>query len=117
MSIRSIADTFGHSRKSVRKALKQSEPAPYTLSLARLAPKLGNFHAVIDQILIDDEGEPPKQRHTAMQIYRRLCKPEHGYTGGYDQVRRYVAGKRKRDRTSGIFTWTTPRVAGSSRCC
>lgn len=102
MSIRAIAQTFGHSRKSVRKALKHSEPVAYTLSEARPAPKLGAFHAVIDQILVDDEGEPPKQRHTAMQIYRRLCKAEHGYTGGYDQVRRYVAGKRKRDRVTFI---------------
>jgi len=102
MSIRAMARTFGHSRASVRKALRQSEPAPYTLEQPRAAPKLGAFHAVIDQILADDEQAPRKQRHTAMQIYRRLCKPEHGYTGGYDQVRRYMASKRKRERTTFI---------------
>ncbi len=102
MSIRAIARTFGHARKSVRKALKQGEPPDYTLSRPRPAPKLGTFHAVIDQILAEDEHAPPKQRHTAMQIYRRLCGPEHGYTGGYDQVRRYVARQRQRDRATFI---------------
>ena len=95
MSIRAMARTFGHSRASVRKALGHSEPEPYMLLQPRPAPKLGAFHAVIDQILADDEQAPRKQRHTAMQIYRRLCKPEHGYTGGYDQVRRYSGTRRE----------------------
>ena len=37
-----------------------------------------------------------KQRHTAMQLFRRL-RDEYGYSGGYDQVRRYV-GKHRRER-------------------
>ena len=56
---------------------------------------LGSFHAVIDAILADDETAPPKQRHTAMQLFRRL-RDEYGYPGGYDQVRRYV-GQHRRD--------------------
>ena len=55
---------------------------------ATAAPKLGPFQAVIDQILADDETAPPKQRHTAAQVFRRL-RDEHGYPGGYAQVRRY----------------------------
>jgi hypothetical protein len=35
-------------------------------------PMLGAFHGVIDTILADDENAPPKQRHTALQVYRRL---------------------------------------------
>ena len=94
MSVRAIARTFGHSRRSVRKALGQAEPSRYTLAQARAAPKLGRFYGVIDQILKDDEQAPRKQRHTAKQIYRRLCD-EHGYHGGYDQVRRYVGRQGK----------------------
>ncbi|MFA9480396.1 hypothetical protein ACERK3_19170 [Phycisphaerales bacterium AB-hyl4] len=90
MGIRAMARQFDHSPKTIRKALADPEPAPYTLKQPRSAPKLGPFHAVIEQILRDGEQAPPKQRRTAMQIYRRLCEPEHGYTGGYDQVRRYV---------------------------
>ena len=94
MSIRAMARMFGHSRRSVRKALEQAEPPGYTLRQPRAAPKLGAFYGVIDQILKDDEQAPRKQRHTAMQIYRRL-RDEYGYIGSYDQVRRYVRRKGK----------------------
>ena len=40
-------------------------------------------------IVTSDEQAPRKQRHTAAQICRRL-QTEYGYTGGYDQVRRYL---------------------------
>jgi transposase len=96
MSIRDIARTFGHSRRKVRQVLACAQPKPYTRSKPPPAPVLGTFHAVIDAILADDEQAPPKQRHTAVQLYRRL-RDEYGYQGGYDQVRRYV-GKRRRDR-------------------
>ncbi len=101
MSIRAIARSFGHSRHSVRKALNQAEPDGYTIKKPRPAPKLGAFHRVIDQILADDEQAPRKQRHTAMQIYRRV-RDEEGYIGGYDQVRRYVGKKRRQKRQTFI---------------
>ncbi len=96
MSIREIASTFHHSRRKVRAVLAQPQPAPYTRTKPPPAPVLGSFHQAIDAILAADEDAPPKQRHTAMQLYRRL-RDEHGYTGGYDQVRRYV-GKHRRNR-------------------
>ena len=43
MSIRAIARPFRRSRKSIRKALADPEPAPYTLSEPRAAPKLGPY--------------------------------------------------------------------------
>src|SRR5262245_57585460 len=89
MSIRAIARTFGHSRRKIREILAHPQPKPYTRSKPKPAPVLGAFHVVIDAILADDENAPPKQRHTAMQVYRRL-RDEYHYTGGYDQVRRYV---------------------------
>ena len=72
MSIRQIARQFGHSRKTVRHALMHADPHPEPLTRNRSAPKLGPFQAIIDQILVDDETAPPKQRHTAAQIFRRL---------------------------------------------
>jgi len=101
MSIRAIARTLGHSRRSVRNALSHAEPTGYTLKAARAAPKLGSLHGVIDQILIDDKQAPRKQRHTAMQVFRRLVA-EHGYDGGYDQVRRYVGRCRQRHRQTFV---------------
>lgn len=101
MSIRAIARQLRHTRRTVRKALAQPEPAPYTRSKPCPAPKLGAFHAVIDAIVAADEQAPRKQRHTAAQIFRRL-QTEHGYSGGYDQVRRYLQQHRRRQRETFI---------------
>src|SRR5262249_23633431 len=89
MSIREIAPTFGPCRRKVREVLATPQPKPYPRTQLPPAPVLGPFHAVIDALLAQDEDAPPKQRHTAMQLFRRL-RDEHGYQGGYDQVRRYV---------------------------
>ena len=89
MSIRQIARRFGHSRRKVREVLQESEPRPYTLQQDRPAPRLGPYKGWIEQILAEDQQAPRKQRHTAAKLYRRL-RDEQGYTGGYDQVRRYV---------------------------
>src|SRR5262249_22177091 len=66
----------------------------YTRTKPPPAPILGPFTAVIDQILRDDRDAPPKQRHTAAQLFRRL-QDEHGYPGSYPTVRRYVAAHRR----------------------
>ena len=95
MSIREIARVLHHTRRKIRQALTESEPRPCTRIRDRTAPVLGPFHAVIDRILIDDEAAPPKQRHTAAQMFRRL-RDEHGYAGTYAQVQRYVRKHRLR---------------------
>lgn len=101
LSIRQIARTFHVSRRTVREALASPEPRPYTRTKPPPAPVLGAFTAVIDQILRDDRQAPPKQRHTAAQICRRL-QDEHGYTGSYPTVRRYVAATRQHARPTFI---------------
>ncbi len=101
MTIREIARTFHHSRPKIRRVLGQPEPVPYTRSKPRPAPVLGPFHAAIDQILAEDEHAPPKQRHTAMQLFRRL-RDEHAYPGSYGQVQRYLLKNRRRHRETFI---------------
>ncbi len=86
-SIRQIARDFNHSRNTIRLILQHPEPNPSPRNYS--APVLGSFQALIDQILVDDEDAPPKQRHTAMQVFRRL-RDEHGYPGCYGQVQRYL---------------------------
>jgi transposase len=100
-SIREIAREFGHSRKTVRHVLKHGEPNPGPSIRNRPAPVLGPFVAIVDQILVDDEEAPSKQRHTAMHVFRRL-KKEHGYRGCYGQVQRYVRKHRRRHRETFI---------------
>jgi transposase len=94
LTIRQIARTFHVSRRKVREALACPEPKPYTRTKPPPAPVLGSFTAVIDQVLRDDHDAPPKQRHTAAQLFRRL-QDEHGYPGSYPTVRRYVAAHRR----------------------
>ncbi len=100
MSIREIARAFRHCRRKIRQVLAEPEPRPYVRGRPH-CPKLGRFHGVIDQILTDDEQAPPKQRHTAMQVFRRLVA-EQGYRGGYDAVRRYIGKRRRRHRLTFI---------------
>ncbi len=102
MSIHAIARTFHHSRHTVRKALGRPEPEPYLRAEdTHSSPVLGPFKAIIDQILADDQQAPRKQRHTAARLYRRL-RDEFGYSGSYDQVRRYVRRQREHLRETFI---------------
>jgi transposase len=100
-SIRDLAREFEHSPNTIRKVLKYPQPGPIPVARNRSAPVLGPFQTIIDQILRDDEAAPAKQRHTAAQVWRRL-RDEHGYLGGYVQVRRYVAKKRLSHRETHI---------------
>ncbi len=101
MPIQRIALEFEHSRNTIRKILKHPEPNPIPRERKRTAPVLGPFQSIIDQILLDDEEAPPKQRHTAMQVFRRL-QDEHEYHGCYGQVQRYVHTHRRRHRETFI---------------
>lgn len=101
LTIRQIARSFHVSRRKVREALTAPEPTPYTRTKPPPAPVLGPFQAVIDQVLRDDRDAPPKQRHTAAQLFRRL-QDEHHYPGSYPTVRRYVAAHRQRSRATFI---------------
>jgi transposase len=93
LTIREIADQLHHSPKTILKALENPEPVSASPSAPRPAPVFGPFRSFVDEILAADETAPRKQRHTASQIHRRLVA-EKGYTGQYDQVRRYLQKKR-----------------------
>jgi transposase len=101
MSIHELARAFHHSRSKIRQILKEAQPRPYTRSKPPHAPILGSLHAAIDAILAGDEDAPPKQRHTAMQVFRRL-RDEHNFRGGYDAVRRYIGKQRRLHRETFI---------------
>jgi transposase len=102
LSIRQIARRLGHGRETVKKALVEATPRGYTRTRPATCPKLGAFTSAIDQILEADRSAPKKQRHTAHRIFERL-RDEHGYGGGYDQVRRYAGARRKRERETHLL--------------
>lgn len=101
LSIRAIARTLRHSRRKVRQAIAEAEPKHYTRAKPVTRPKLGAFLEIILQILQDDQQAPRKQRHTAMQVFRRLVG-EHQYGGGYDAVRRYIGQQVQASRPTFI---------------
>ena len=76
MSIRQAAREFGLSRKTIRKMLQFSVPPGYARQKVVQRPRLGPWLGIIDQILVDDQSQPKKQRHTAKRIWDRL-KAEH----------------------------------------
>jgi transposase len=101
LTIRQIALQLHRSPKTILKALTNPEPKPYSCAEPRTAPVFGPFRSIVDAILEGDQTAPRKQRHTAMQVHRRLVA-EHGYHGAYDQVRRYLQGRRLNQRETFI---------------
>ncbi len=93
-SIRQISRETGHSRKTIRKVLRQ-EPFGYTSRQRQAYPMLGPYLSVIDRWLEEDKSRPKKQRHTARRIFHRLVR-EHGFTGCESNVRHYVRGAKVR---------------------
>lgn len=92
--VRQIAREYGHSRKTVRKALRGEVPR-YRRKKPPHEPVMGMFRDVVDRWLIEDQASPKKQRHTAIRVYHRLVD-EYGFGGSESTVRRYVR-ERKAD--------------------
>lgn len=85
-SIRALAARYG----VVRTALSQAEPPPRKTPV-RVSPRLEEFKAAIDAMLLEDVDAPVKQRHTARRVLARLVD-EHGvdalsYSTVWDYVR------------------------------
>jgi len=89
-SIREISKELHHSRKTVRKAIRDASVPKYHLAQTRPCPAMDPFKAIIGGWLEEDKRQPKKQRHTAHRIYQRLVS-EHHFCGGERTVRRYVS--------------------------
>ena len=93
LSEREAAKRFGLARGTVRKMLRYATPPGYRRRQPARRPKLDPFTGIVDQILIDDQERPKKQRHTAKRIFDRL-RDEYDFTGGYTIVKDYVRDKK-----------------------
>lgn len=87
-SVKKIAKRTGHSRNTIRKALRTG-PQCYSARSTQPYPVLGPYLPIIDDWLAQDKDQPRKQRHTAQRVYHRLVA-EHGYRGCSSNVRKYV---------------------------
>lgn len=101
LSIREIARKLHHGRRLVKKAIADAGPYQYQLRTPRPAPVLGPYQDRIDQLLMESEQQPKKQRYTARRIYR-LIRDE-GFQGCESTVRRYVGQKRKAMRRPDAY--------------
>jgi transposase len=93
VSIRELARRHRVHRREVRSALGSAVPEPRKRP-ERASPKLGRYHAIIDEWLIADRDAPRKQRHTAKRIWERLVA-EHDADVAEVTVRTYVRARRR----------------------
>ena len=103
MSRRAIAKAVSVSRATVDKYVNQDDFSPTAPVKTRKPGSivLGEaLCAVVDQWLEQDQRMPRKQRHTAQRIFDRLIH-EHGYTGSYSPVQRYVKQWKQDHKTPG----------------
>ena len=94
ISQREAARRFGLSRTTVAKMLEFSVPPGYNRQKPVARPRLDPYLGAINQMLLEDKGRPPKQRHTAQRIFERL-QQEHGYTGCATSVRDDVRAQKQ----------------------
>lgn len=93
LSIRGLAEKHEVHRRTVRLALASAVPPPRKTP-QRVAPRLEEFKAAIDEMLRGDLDAPKKQRHTARRVLARLVD-EHGARAlSYSTVRDYVRKRR-----------------------
>lgn len=96
ISIREISRQYHISRRTIRDALAwdgSGDVCKYERRKPVVRPKTGCYVAIIDEWLIADQKEHPKQRHTGKRIWERL-RDEYGAVVAEPTVRRLVAQRR-----------------------
>jgi transposase len=99
--IRQIAREFKCSRPTVRKAIASPEAASYRLTMPRPAPVLGPYKERIQELLVENERLPRKQRYTGHQIYKDI--EGQGYAGSESTVRGYIAWRRREKKKRKVY--------------
>ncbi len=100
---------MGYRARRFGRWLQYAVPSGYQRQQPVKRPILGPWVGVIDAILQDDKQRPAKQKHTAKRIFDRL-EAEHGFSGGYTTVKKYVRGEHVRGRERCSCHWRTRRV-------
>lgn len=98
-SARQIAKELGVSRNTVAKYVAQEDFSPKP---AAHSPRsiVDEYAPIITGWLTEDLAQPKKQRHTGRRVYDRLVA-EHGFTGSYTTVQRWVKRWRQSRRQPG----------------
>jgi transposase len=94
LSIRAIHRTLGYDRETIRKAIVQAAPMPYTLEKPREAPVIGPYKQRIAELLKESKKQKRKQRYTAHRIFEILRSEK--YSGSEGAVHNYVSRERRK---------------------
>lgn len=94
LSIRAIHRKLGFDRETIRKAITNPAPEPYTLKQPRAAPVLGPYKQRIFELLDESDKQHRKQRYTAHRIYELLV--QEGYSGSAGSVHNFVSQERRK---------------------
>ncbi len=84
-----IARRLGIDRGTVAKWASMEDCSPKPPARRRSGSMLDEYKPIVDGWLEADRLMPRKQRHTARRVHDRL-RDEHGFTGSYSTVLRYV---------------------------
>ncbi len=80
--------------------LEDYSPTPQAPATRPGGSVMTGFAEIIDTWLTEDNQRRRKQRHTAKRVFDRLVD-EHGFTGSYSPVQRYVKRFNARNRPAG----------------
>jgi transposase len=93
-SIRRIARERAVHRRLVRMAIENAVPPVRATATRKCSVLTQSIKCSIDQIILDDQKAPRKQRHISKRVYERLVS-EQGYKGSLSSVAHYFSKKRK----------------------
>ena len=98
--ISKISSLPGVDRKTVRKYLEQDDFSPEPPVAKSRNSIVTPYLDIITEWLEEDQKHWSKQHHTAKRIQERL-RDEHGFTGSYDSVQKFVQTLRQDIPTKG----------------
>ena len=100
-TLRQIAREEGFSRVTIQKAIADASPRTYTMTQPRPAIVLGPYQLRVEELLVENEQLPRKQRYTSHKIFELL--QAEGYTGSESRIRQYIGAWRHTHQTPKLF--------------
>src|SRR3954462_9936121 len=91
--IKEIVRELHVSRNTVRKVVRSGATALTYERDVQPLPKLGQWRADLERLLLTNAGKGARERLTLMRVFEALRGL--GYEGGYDAVRRYARTSRR----------------------
>ena len=96
--ISEIHEKTGFDPKTIVKYLEKDDFSEEPPIIIRRKSKMDPYKDIITEWLEEDKKHWRKQHHTAKRVYDRLVA-EHGFTGSYDLVQKYMQRIRKDSQT------------------